>query len=75
MINLSAALLCYQAIFLTLRKSTEVDALCKVVAIFLHFFILAAFAWMSVMAFDTANTFSTKGKRNNYRQTQGNTRR
>ena len=64
-INLSGALLCYQAIFLTLRKSTEVDALCKAGAIFLHFFILAAFAWMSVMAFDTANTFSTKGKRNN----------
>ena len=60
-INLSVALLCYQAIFLSARKSTEVDALCKAVAIFLHLFILSTFTWMSVMAFDTANTFTTIG--------------
>ena len=60
-INLSVALLCYQAIFLSAKKSTEVDALCKAVAIFLHLFILSTFTWMSIMAFDAANTFTTKG--------------
>ena len=60
--NLSVALLFYQAIFLSAEKSTEVDALCKAVAIFLHFFILATFSWMSIMAFDTANTFTVQGK-------------
>ena len=62
LINLSLALLCYQTIFLTAAKSKEIDALCKAVATFLHFFILAAFSWMCAMAFDTANAFSVKGK-------------
>lgn len=62
LINLSLALLCYQTIFLSAAKSKEIDVLCKAVAIFLHFFILAAFSWMCAMAFDTANAFSVKGK-------------
>ena len=62
LINLSLALLCYQAIFLGVEKSTEVEPLCKAVAILLHFFILAAFSWMSIMAFDTTKTFTVKGK-------------
>lgn len=62
LINLSLALLCYQTIFLGAAKSKEIDVLCKAVAIFLHFFILAAFSWMCAMAFDTANAFSVKGK-------------
>ena len=61
LINLSLALLFYQAVFLCAAKSTEVDILCKAVAILLHFFILAAFSWMCAMAFDTANAFSMKG--------------
>ncbi|KAL9970846.1 hypothetical protein ACROYT_G023297 [Oculina patagonica] len=60
LINLSLALLCYQIIFLGAAKSKEVDVLCKAVAIFLHFSILAAFSWMCAMAFDTANGFSVK---------------
>jgi len=59
--SLSVALLCYQAIFLGTEQSREVATLCKVVAILLHFFLLAAFSWMSVMAFDTAGTFTVKG--------------
>ena len=62
LINLCFALLCYQAIFLGSAKSKEVDTLCKAVAIFLHFFLLAVFSWMSVMAFDTASTFTVQGK-------------
>lgn len=61
LISLSVALLFYQAIFLGTTKSHEVAILCKAVAIFLHFFLLAAFSWMSVMAFDTASTFTVKG--------------
>ena len=62
LINLSLALLCYQTIFLSAAKSKKIDVVCKAVAIFLHFFILAAFSWMCTMAFDTANAFSVKGK-------------
>ena len=61
LISLSVALLCYQVIFLGAAKLREVDTLCKAVAIFLHLFLLAAFSWMSVMAFDTASTFTVKG--------------
>ena len=64
LISLSWALLCYQVIFVCAVKSNEVDAVCKVVAICLHFFVLAAFSWMSVMAFDTATTFKVQGKQN-----------
>ncbi len=62
LINLCLALLCYQAIFLGAAKSKEVDILCKAVAIFVHFFLLAAFSWMSIMAFDTASRFTVQGK-------------
>ncbi|KAL9970852.1 hypothetical protein ACROYT_G023303 [Oculina patagonica] len=60
LINLSLALLFYQAIFLSAAKSKEVDTLCKAVAVFVHFFLLATFSWMSIMAFDTASTFTVK---------------
>ncbi|KAL9970851.1 hypothetical protein ACROYT_G023302 [Oculina patagonica] len=45
LINLCLAMLCYQVIFLGAAKSKEVDTLCKAVAIFLHFFLLATFSW------------------------------
>ena len=61
LINLSLALLCFQVIFLGVEKSKNVDPLCKAVAIFLHFYILAAFSWMTVMAYDTASTFKVQG--------------
>ena len=62
LINLSLALLFYQAIFLGAAESKVFDVLCKAVAIFLHYFILAAFCWMCAMAFDTAKAFSVKGR-------------
>ena len=62
LISLSWALLCYQVTFLFAEKSKDVEALCKAVAICIHFFILSAFSWMSVMAFDTANTFKVQRK-------------
>ena len=42
--------------------SKEVEGVCKAIAIGLHFFALAAFSWMSVMAFDTASTFTAQGQ-------------
>jgi len=64
LISLSWAIIGYQVIFLFTEKSKEVDAVCKVVAICLHFFVLAAFSWMSIMSFDTSNTFKVQGKNN-----------
>ena len=64
LISLSWALLCYQIFFLFAEKSNEVYAACKVVAVCLHFFVLAAFSWMSIMAFDTSSTFKVQGKLN-----------
>ena len=64
LISLSWAIIGYQVIFLFTEKSKEVDAVCKVVAICLHFFVLAAFSWMSIMSFDTSNTFKIQGKIN-----------
>ena len=62
LISLSWALLFYQVIFLFTKMSKEVDGVCKAIAIGLHFFALAAFSWMSVMAFDTACTFTAQGQ-------------
>ena len=62
LISLSWALLFYQVIFLFTKTSKEVDGVCKAIAIGLHFFALAAFSWMSVMAFDTACTFTAQGQ-------------
>ena len=68
-INLCGALLCYQALFLSAEKSTEVPILCQAVAILLHFFVRSAFSWMTVMAKDTASTFTTTGNWNRDRET------
>ena len=62
LISLSWALLFYQVIFLFTKMSKEVEGVCKAIAIGLHFFALAAFSWMSVMAFDTACTFTAQGQ-------------
>ena len=72
MINLCGALLCYQALFLSAEKSTEVPILCQAVAILLHFFVRSAFSWMTVMAEDTASTFTTTGNWNCGRETHTN---
>lgn len=64
LISLSWAVLSYQIIFAFAKMSREVSTLCKVVAICLHFFVLASFSWMSVLAFDTANAFKIQGKYN-----------
>ncbi|XP_033118603.1 latrophilin receptor-like protein A [Anneissia japonica] len=39
---------------------TKITAVCKVIAITMHFFWLASFFWMSVLAYDISQTFKTK---------------
>ena len=61
LISLLSAMLCNHIIFLCAAKFQQVDLYCKAIAICLHFFFLASFWWMSVMAFDTANAFNVYG--------------
>ena len=61
--SLSGALLIYQVCFF-LTGQTERRGVCSAVAIVLHYFLLASFTWMSVMAFDVARTFSSKSMSN-----------
>ena len=61
LISLLSAMLCNHIIFLCAAKFQQVELYCKAIAICLHFFVLASFWWMSVMAFDTANAFNVYG--------------
>ena len=61
LICLLSAMLCNHIIFLCAAKFQQVELYCKAIAICLHFFVLASFWWMSVMAFDTANAFNVYG--------------
>lgn len=61
LISLLSAMLCNHIIFLCAPKFQQVELYCKAIAICLHFFVLASFWWMSVMAFDTANAFNVYG--------------
>ncbi|XP_067051036.1 uncharacterized protein [Acropora muricata] len=61
-INLSLSLLFYQGVFLGAVK-TGSNEQCKVIAIFLHFFVLCSFTWMNVMAYDMHKTFTSSGGR------------
>ena len=61
LISLLSAMLCNHIIFLCAAKFQQDELYCKAIAICLHFFVLASFWWMSVMAFDTANAFNVYG--------------
>ena len=60
-INLSISLLFYQGVFLGAVKTVSHER-CKIIAIFLHFFVLCSFTWMNVMAYDVHKTFTSSGK-------------
>lgn len=57
---LSCAMLLYHTVFLMTGQSNR-PYLCTTVSVLLHYFLLSLFCWMSVMAFDVAKTFGTKG--------------
>ena len=61
LISFLSAMLCNHIIFLCAAKFQQVELYCKAIAICVHFFVLASFWWMSVMAFDTANAFNVYG--------------
>ncbi|EDO38383.1 predicted protein [Nematostella vectensis] len=54
-----AALLGYQ-IFYVLIGYNNIRELCIAVAIVIHYFFLASFGWMAVMAYDVMKTFTSK---------------
>lgn len=60
--GLSISLLVYQTILLLSQNLTRNAAACSIAAIFLHYAILSAFAWMSVMSYEVWNTFVVNGK-------------
>lgn len=47
-----------QLLFLTSSEAEDIRALCTAFAIGIHYFFLAAFCWMNVIAFDLWMTFS-----------------
>ncbi|XP_041377990.1 uncharacterized protein LOC121390275 [Gigantopelta aegis] len=57
--NLTFAILAGQVIFI-LGENSELQWLCSLVAVSLHYFILASFFWMNVMTFDLFKTFANK---------------
>ena len=57
---LASSLASAQTAFVVGMFSTEMDILCKSLAIFTHFSFLVSFCWMNVMAFDVWNTFRCK---------------
>ena len=53
-------MLSYHTVFLLTGQMNR-PSLCTAVSVLLHYFLLSSFCWMSVMAFDVAKTFGTKG--------------
>lgn len=67
LLSLSSSLLAAQLLFLFGIDCTEVQLLCSAMAVTMHFFFLAYFFWMNVMAVDVCRTFSS----NTYRPSSG----
>ncbi|XP_032227164.2 uncharacterized protein LOC5502964 isoform X2 [Nematostella vectensis] len=59
------ALIMYQVIYQTIGLDVK-EEICIVIATTLHYFLLAAFAWTGIMAYDTKKTFSTESIRHGY---------
>ena len=67
LLSLSLSLLAYQALLLATPSVTSYYQACKAIAVMLHFSILSAFAWMTIMSYDVTKTFAMQGKRRNAR--------
>ncbi|XP_048587120.1 uncharacterized protein LOC116611687 isoform X2 [Nematostella vectensis] len=59
LMSLVFCLLVYQVFFLTLGFN-QISGFCVAVAVIVHYFLLASFSWMSVMAYDVMKTFASK---------------
>ncbi|XP_060599754.1 latrophilin receptor-like protein A [Ruditapes philippinarum] len=58
LICLMIGLLSAQLLFLFSNQASDNPMVCKVIAIFIHYFFLASFSWMNVITFDLFITFS-----------------
>ena len=58
--GLSISLLAYQTMLFVGESLTRSAAACSIVAIFLHWAILSAFAWMTVISYDVWTTFGAR---------------
>ncbi|XP_033118558.1 uncharacterized protein LOC117118153 [Anneissia japonica] len=58
--SLTVALFCAQFLLTFGAGRTKITAACKVIAITMHFFWLASFVWMTVLAYDISKTFKSK---------------
>ena len=67
LMSLSCAMLLYHTVYF-LTGQTNQPNLCTAVSVFLHYFLLSSFCWMSVMAFDIAKTFGRKGNKYNVKK-------
>ncbi|KAJ7393943.1 hypothetical protein OS493_003612 [Desmophyllum pertusum] len=56
--HLSCALIAMQSVYFATDPDVVSSAVCAVMGAFLHYFILAAFLWMSVIAHNVRETFS-----------------
>ncbi|KAJ7393941.1 hypothetical protein OS493_003610 [Desmophyllum pertusum] len=56
--HLSCALIAMQSVYFATDPDVVSSAVCAVMGAFLHYFILAAFLWMSVIAHNARKTFS-----------------
>ncbi|KAG1670726.1 Adhesion G protein-coupled receptor L3 [Nymphon striatum] len=64
LMSLSVSLLLAQSTFIYGINKISNPVVCKTVAACLHFFFLAYFFWLNVMAIDICRTFKTNSKRN-----------
>ncbi|XP_033118566.1 adhesion G protein-coupled receptor E4-like [Anneissia japonica] len=58
--SVTISLFCAQFLLNFGAGQTNITELCKVIAIAMHFFWLASFFWMSVLAYDVSKTFNKK---------------
>lgn len=61
LVNVSLSMICYH-MFLFVAGLKTIQEVCTGIAVFLHYFLMCSFAWMSVMAFDVTKTFVFHGK-------------
>ncbi|KXJ11246.1 Cadherin EGF LAG seven-pass G-type receptor 2 [Exaiptasia diaphana] len=63
LMNLSAAILLAQLLWLLGSGQTDNSMGCTAIAVLLHYFFLVSFVWTSIIAFDTWRAFTAKGRR------------
>ncbi|XP_045197991.2 uncharacterized protein LOC123552405 [Mercenaria mercenaria] len=60
LVSLIISLLSAQVLFIAAFKAEQLPTLCTILGVLVHYFFLAAFCWMNVIAFDLWMTFSNR---------------